>query len=86
MPSFQYEPWGDGAIRHFGVPSAFITAMPGFTMVGTSLAMAPAWILGQLCDINDLDGTLFITRDRTPAMAFENGKVSYPDSGWGAAA
>ena len=55
-------------------------------MVGTSLAMAPAWILGQLCDINDLDGTLFITRDRTPAMVFENGKVSYPDSGWGAAA
>src|SRR5258706_8629032 len=32
MPSFQYEPCGDGAIRHFGVPSAFITAMPGFTM------------------------------------------------------
>ena len=55
-------------------------------MVGTSLAMAPAWILGQLCDINDLDGTLFITRDRTPSVAFENGKVSYPDSGWGAAA
>ena len=55
-------------------------------MVGTSLAMAPAWILGQLCDINDLDGTLFISRDRKPAMAFENGKVSYPDRGWGAAA
>ena len=55
-------------------------------MVGTSLAMAPAWILGQLCDINDLDGTLFISRDREVAMAFENGKVSYPDRGWGAAA
>ena len=55
-------------------------------MVGTSLAMAPAWILGQLCDINDLDGTLFISRDRDVAMAFENGKVSYPDGGWGAAA
>ena len=55
-------------------------------MVGTSLAMAPAWILGQLCDINDLDGTLFISRDREPAMAFENGKVSYPDGGWGSAA
>ena len=26
--------------------------------------MAPAFILGQLCDINDLDGTLFIARDR----------------------
>jgi L-alanine-DL-glutamate epimerase-like enolase superfamily enzyme len=55
-------------------------------MVGTSLAMAPAWILGQVCDINDLDGTLFISRDRSPAMAFENGKVSYPDRGWGAPA
>src|SRR4029079_3552224 len=32
MPSFQYEPCGDGAIRHFGVPSAFITGSPGFTM------------------------------------------------------
>ena len=52
-------------------------------MVGTSLAMAPSWILGQLCDINDLDGTLFIARDRSPAMIFENGKVSYPDGGWG---
>src|SRR5258707_14418086 len=31
MPSFQYAPCGDGAIRHFGVPSAFITG-PGFTM------------------------------------------------------
>jgi L-alanine-DL-glutamate epimerase-like enolase superfamily enzyme len=54
-------------------------------MVGTSLAMAPAWILGQLCDINDLDGTLFISRDRVPAMVFDQGKVSYPDSGWGSA-
>ena len=52
-------------------------------MVGTSLAMAPAWILGQLCDINDLDGTLFIARDRVPAMAFDQGRVSYPDGGWG---
>jgi L-alanine-DL-glutamate epimerase-like enolase superfamily enzyme len=52
-------------------------------MVGTSLAMAPAWILGQRCDINDLDGTLFISRDREPAMVFDQGKVSYPDGGWG---
>src|SRR6266478_3716268 len=32
MPSFQYAPCGDGAIRHFGVPSAFTTGIPGFTM------------------------------------------------------
>ena len=55
-------------------------------MVGSSLAMAPAFILGQLCDINDLDGTLFIARDRDVVMAFENGKVAYPDRGWGSAA
>ena len=54
-------------------------------MVGSSLAMAPAWILGQVCDLNDLDGTLFISRDRVPAMAFDQGKVSYPDGGWGSA-
>ncbi|MBX3704071.1 MAG: dipeptide epimerase [Steroidobacteraceae bacterium] len=55
-------------------------------MVGTSLAMAPAWILGQLCDLRDLDGTLFIARDRAPAISFEGGAVSYPPRGWGAPA
>jgi L-alanine-DL-glutamate epimerase-like enolase superfamily enzyme len=55
-------------------------------MVGTSLAMAPAWILGQACDLNDLDGTLFISRDRDVTMRFEDGKVSYPERGWGAVA
>ena len=54
-------------------------------MVGSSLAMAPAFVLGQLCDINDLDGTLFIAHDRDVAMAFDHGKVAYPDRGWGAA-
>jgi L-alanine-DL-glutamate epimerase-like enolase superfamily enzyme len=52
-------------------------------MVGSSLAMAPAWLLGQVCDIADLDGTIFITRDRSPSMVFEDGRVSYPDRGWG---
>ncbi len=55
-------------------------------MVGTSLAMAPAFLLGQLCDLADLDGTIFITQDRTPTVTFENGRVSYPDNGWGRAA
>lgn len=55
-------------------------------MVGTSLAMAPAFILGQVCDIADLDGTIFITHDRTPSVVFEHGRVSYPDHGWGRAA
>src|SRR5262249_45324134 len=32
MPSFQYEPCGEGAMRHLGVPSAFTTGRPGFAM------------------------------------------------------
>jgi len=55
-------------------------------MVGTSLAMAPAFLLGQLCDIADLDGTIFISEDRAPSVTFENGRISYPDNGWGRAA
>ncbi|MEX2150455.1 MAG: dipeptide epimerase [Steroidobacteraceae bacterium] len=55
-------------------------------MVGTSLAMAPAFVLGQVCDLADLDGTIFITQDRTPSVVFEHGRVSYPDHGWGRAA
>src|SRR5688500_5017877 len=32
MPSFQYGPCGEGAMRHFGVPSAFTTGSPAFVM------------------------------------------------------
>jgi L-Ala-D/L-Glu epimerase len=52
-------------------------------MVGTSLACAPAFLLGQLCDVVDLDGPMFITRDRVPTVAYVDGYVSYPDHGWG---
>jgi L-alanine-DL-glutamate epimerase-like enolase superfamily enzyme len=55
-------------------------------MVGTSLAMAPAWLVGQLCDVVDLDGPMFIVRDRTPAVSYEDGLISYPANGWGAGA
>ena len=33
-------------------------------MVGTSLAMAPAFIVGQQCDVVDLDGPTFLREDR----------------------
>lgn len=52
-------------------------------MVGSSLAMAPAFVLGQLSDIVDLDGTIFITRDRSPSIIIEHGRASYPERGWG---
>src|SRR5690606_34765957 len=36
-------------------------------MCGTSLAMAPAFVLGQLCDVVDLDGPLYLEHDRAPS-------------------
>jgi len=45
-------------------------------MTGTSLAMAPGLVIAQLCDFVDLDGALFLTRDRDNAMNYEKGVVS----------
>jgi L-alanine-DL-glutamate epimerase-like enolase superfamily enzyme len=54
-------------------------------MVGSSLAMAPAFILGQLCDIVDLDGPIFLAADRTPSIVYEEGTAFCPESLWGRA-
>jgi len=40
-------------------------------MLGTSLAMAPAFILAQQCRWVDLDGPLLLSRDRVPGFRFE---------------
>jgi L-alanine-DL-glutamate epimerase-like enolase superfamily enzyme len=53
-------------------------------MVGTSLAMAPAFVLGQLCDLVDLDGPIFLTKDRTPGMTYTNGSAWSGENVWGA--
>jgi len=54
-------------------------------MAGTSLALAPAFVLGQLCDVVDLDGPLFLVRDRSPGARYEDGLVYCDDVVWGAA-
>lgn len=54
-------------------------------MVGTSLAMAPAFLLAQLCDVVDLDGPLALAADRTPGVVYDDGRIWCPDSLWGAA-
>jgi L-alanine-DL-glutamate epimerase-like enolase superfamily enzyme len=54
-------------------------------MVGTSLSMGPAFLLGQLCEVVDLDGPIFITQDRLPSVSYVDGQVSYPEHGWGSA-
>lgn len=54
-------------------------------MVGTSLAMAPAFLLAQLCDVVDLDGPLALAHDRTPGVVYEkDGRIWCPESVWGA--
>ena len=52
-------------------------------MVGTSLSMAPAFILAQRCNIVDLDGPTFLKQDRTPSIVYRDGKVSCDDTVWG---
>ena len=52
-------------------------------MVGTSLAMAPAFIVGQQCDVVDLDGPTFLREDRTPACEYRDGTIWCPDEVWG---
>jgi L-Ala-D/L-Glu epimerase len=52
-------------------------------MMGTSLAMAPAFVLGQLCDVVDLDGPTFLKRDRTPAVSYTRGSIWCDDAVWG---
>ena len=56
------------------------------TMVGTSLATAPAFLLGQICDLVDLDGPTFLTTDRQPSARYENGELWVGPEVWGAAA
>ena len=52
-------------------------------MIGTSLAMAPAFVLGQLCDLVDLDGPTFLASDRVPSISYANGDVWAGSEVWG---
>jgi L-alanine-DL-glutamate epimerase-like enolase superfamily enzyme len=54
-------------------------------MIGTSLAMAPAYILGQLCDIVDLDGPTFLAEDRAPGAVYQDGLIAIGPEVWGSA-
>lgn len=54
-------------------------------MTGTSLAMAPSWIIGQHCRFVDLDGPLLLARDIEDGLVFgEGGRVEGPTAAlWG---
>lgn len=47
-------------------------------MSGTSLAAAPAFVLAQLCDFNDLDGPYSLVTDRAERLIYRESIVSEP--------
>lgn len=52
-------------------------------MAGTTLAMAPAFVLGQLAHIVDLDGPPLLRDDRPDPAHYESGNIWCPESCWG---
>lgn len=53
-------------------------------MVGTSLSMAPAYLLTPEADWVDLDGPLLLAKDRPNGLSAHNGILSPPDQAlWG---
>lgn len=59
-----------------------IDSMVG-NMLGTSIAMAPAFLIGQLCTVVDLDGPIFLKTDRDAAVEYADGFITCPASVWG---
>jgi len=67
-----------GEIRRMG-----LRPMVG-CMGGTSLSMAPGFLLGQLCDIVDLDGPILFASDREPAAQYDDsGRIFCGEDVWG---
>lgn len=60
------------AARHLG-----LRLMVG-CMCGGSLAMAPAMVLGQLCEVIDLDGPLLQSEDWPDGIVYERGVMQPP--------
>ena len=67
---------GDLAVRAMGI-------MAG-CMLATSLAMAPAVLVGQGADFVDLDGPLLLAKDRPGGLSYAGSILSPPSSDlWG---
>ncbi|HEX5257467.1 MAG TPA: enolase C-terminal domain-like protein, partial [Sphingomicrobium sp.] len=54
-------------------------------MGGSTLAMAPGFVLAQLCDVVDLDGPFGLADDPLAERIYKDGKIFVPDDLWGAA-
>jgi L-alanine-DL-glutamate epimerase-like enolase superfamily enzyme len=53
-------------------------------MGGSTLAMAPGFVLGQLCDFVDLDGPFGLADDPLASQIYRGGTIFVPDGLWGA--
>ena len=53
-------------------------------MGGSTLAMAPGFVLGQLCQIVDLDGPYGLAEDPLAEQIYANGDIFVPETIWGA--
>jgi L-alanine-DL-glutamate epimerase-like enolase superfamily enzyme len=51
-------------------------------MLGTSLGIAPAFLIAQMAEWVDLDGALLLERDREGGLIVENGLL-HPGRLWG---
>jgi L-Ala-D/L-Glu epimerase len=52
-------------------------------MGGSTLAMAPGFVLAQLCDVVDLDGPYGLADDPLAAQIYKDGMIFVPESIWG---
>lgn len=52
-------------------------------MVCSSLGAAPGFVVGQQCDLVDLDGPTFLRQDQTPSVSYRDGLLWCDDSVWG---
>jgi L-alanine-DL-glutamate epimerase-like enolase superfamily enzyme len=52
-------------------------------MGGSTLAMAPGFILGQQCDLIDLDGPFGLADDPLASHIYSDGRIFVPETIWG---
>ena len=52
-------------------------------MGGSTLAMAPGFVLAQLCDVIDLDGPFGLAEDPYGKEIYRDGKIFVPERIWG---
>jgi L-Ala-D/L-Glu epimerase len=52
-------------------------------MLGTSLAMAPGFLVGQICGVVDLDGPIYLKEDCPHPVRYSDGRITCPEELWG---